>query len=456
VTSRSAPQTPFLRPRFPNAPGTPSGDRLVPAPSDPALARRCATPALQGRHVIVVGVDYAPGAGGQGGTAHYTTAIAEHLATSASAVTVLSGVPESAAGRVPSAYRRGLRTAEPGWLTDGPRVVRLRRYAAGRRRGPARHAVHEASFLLNAASAGRRLPADLVLGVTPGAGAAAAAAWLARRCGAPLVTLVQGAPAPDEHLAPALERYALRRSAHVTVASPAFTDRLVAAGVDPARLHLLPLWSRVEAPGTSRAAARAALGWDADRFVAVHAGPLGSQHDGATIVEAARYLAAEDPDGGAQLLFAGEGPPRASLEQQAFGLPGVRFLDAVDDATLPLVLAAADVLVAAEVPGTDAATTSGQLAAYLTAGRAVVAAVPAGGPTAGELRRAGGAGVRVDPGDPAALADALLDLAAAPERRAAMGRAGRRYARAHLSREASLRRLDAVVEAALDLSGERA
>jgi glycosyltransferase involved in cell wall biosynthesis len=60
----------------------------------------------------------------------------------------------------------------------------------------------------------------------------------------------------------------------------------------------------------------------------------------------------------------------------------------------------------------------------------------------------------VEPGDPDALAEAILALAAVGARRAAMARAALRYARAHLGRPAVLRRLELVVDAALAGQGQ--
>ncbi|HEY6798563.1 MAG TPA: glycosyltransferase family 4 protein [Kineosporiaceae bacterium] len=488
MTSRSAPQAP--RRAEPTPP-------LIPAPTPPpdgaaSRATHRSSPhqspphlqGLRGRHVLVVGPDDAPAGGGTSTpVTPYTTAVAEHLAPTAASVTVLTTLPRRPDGRVPAAYRRGLRTSEPGWMSpEQPRVVRLRRYSPRRAAGPGsvRQALGELTFLANAVSAGRRVPADVVIGVSP-AGSAAAAAWLARRAGAPLITVVpltaarttaaadgDGADAAPGRLrgarrrlrrlaarvCPALERYALRHSAQVAAGSDTFRDTLLGAGVEAGRLHLLPAWSPVEPTTLSRVSARRELGWEPGAFLAVHAGPLGHLQDGVSIVEAARRLAGTHDGRWVEVVLVGEGPRRAALEQLAFGVPGVRFVDQADDDALPLVLAAADVLLVAETWPGGAATASGQLAGYLAAGRPVVAATWPGSPTGGELRRAG-SGIVVPPGDPAALARALRELCAAGGRRAAMGRAAVRYARAHLGRDASLRRLETIVDAALAESRSR-
>lgn len=440
------------------------------------------TDRLRGRRVLVVGLDYSPTAMP---VAPYTTGIAEHLATLAAGVTVLAGLPERADGRFAAPYRRGLRFPDPGWQSpEAPRVIRLRHAPAVAAR-PLRQAWHELTFLVAVALGGRRVDADLVVSVTPSAGGAAAAARIATRRGVPLVTVVQGmvqgavpgvVPGTAASRSPAraglaarvaaalvgrLETYALRRSREIAVTSEAYRPAVLAAGVDPERLHLMPNWTPLRAAGESRRAAREALGWPLDRFTVVHAGPLSHRQDLGTVVEAARLLAereaavepspdlsqAPNPAGPVSVVLVGDGPQRAYLEQQAFALGNVRFLD-TDDDVHALVLAAADVLLVAE-PGAGAPAVPGQLAAYLSAGRPVLAAVPESSAISFELRRAGGAGLRIEPGDPVALADAMAALRAVPRQRGLMGRTALRYARSQLSRAAALRRLELVVDSAL-------
>ena len=488
MTSTSASWTPGSAPTR-----TELGVRLGLAPSS--------TPLLHGRHVLVVGIDYDPAGSG---IAPYTTGLAEHLATVAAGVTVLTGIPRRPDGQVPAPYRSGLRFADPAWcFPEGPRVIRLRPGSPGGT-GWFRRILADLGFFANAVAGGRHLDPDLVIGVTPTPAGAAAAAHLARRAGAPLITVVQGTAVAATgtrgsadrgrkagagattrgaglalRLAAAMERYALRHSTEVAVVSEAFRPAALAAGTPAERLHLLPNWTRVTPVTESRQSAREALGWPLDRFTVVHAGPIGPRQDLGTAIEAARLLALRSEAvagqarhtmggrtggrsrqglaewdravlaGAIDLVLVGDGSQRGALEQQAFGLLNVRFQDAMDADTHPLALAAADVLLVAESPSTDARSTPGLLASYLSAGRPVLAAVGDGGPTGCELRRTGGAGLRVEPGDPEALAEALISLQSATVERGVMGRAALRYARAQLGRPASLRRLDLIVEAAL-------
>ena len=142
----------------------------------------------------------------------------------------------------------------------------------------------------------------------------------------------------------------------------------------------------------------------------------------------------------------GDGSQRPDLERQARGVAAVRLLPPVDDALYPVALAAADVLLVHERPSVRDMSLPSKLTSYLTSGRPVVAAVVPGGATDGEMARAG-AGPRVPAGEPAALLEAVLALAADPDERARLGVSGRVYAARELSREAAHRRsLDFVAD----------
>lgn len=89
-----------------------------------------------------------------------------------------------------------------------------------------------------------------------------------------------------------------------------------------------------------------------------------------------------------------------------------------------------------------------KLTSYFAAGRPVVASVAAAGGTAQEVERSG-AGVLVTPEDPGALLNAVRALAEDPRGADALGAAGPRHVAAHLSRDAGLARIDALIDEAL-------
>jgi glycosyltransferase involved in cell wall biosynthesis len=86
-----------------------------------------------------------------------------------------------------------------------------------------------------------------------------------------------------------------------------------------------------------------------------------------------------------------------------------------------------------------------KLTSYFSAGRPVLAASQSDGATAAELKRSGGAGLLVRPGDPQILSAAIARLREDKAWRAAMGGAGLVYAHTRLDRETTMLILDELV-----------
>ena len=134
-------------------------------------------------------------------------------------------------------------------------------------------------------------------------------------------------------------------------------------------------------------------------------------------LEACRLVHAARPD--ARVLLIGEGPCRRELERRTaeIGLEGmVHLLGSRGD--VPALLALADLLV---LPSLQEGFPNAVLEA-MAAGKPVVASRVGG---VSEAVIHGSTGLLVPPGDPAALAGAILELLDDPARAAAMGRAGR-------------------------------
>ena len=88
------------------------------------------------------------------------------------------------------------------------------------------------------------------------------------------------------------------------------------------------------------------------------------------------------------------------------------------------MLEAADVLLINQRPAIQEMSLA-KLTSYFAAGRPVLAAVAATSETARELEPAE-AGIRMEAGEPTALARAIVDLKASPDRGEALGSNGRR------------------------------
>lgn len=133
------------------------------------------------------------------------------------------------------------------------------------------------------------------------------------------------------------------------------------------------------------------------------------------LLEAWPAVAASLP--GARLVLAGSGPDAPWLEQATLGLPGVALVDRrLDDRATAQAFLDADLVVLPYIE----ASQSGVLALAAAFGRPVVAS------EVGDLAatvRATGMGLLVPPGDPPALAAALLRALADPDERARLAAA---------------------------------
>ena len=139
-----------------------------------------------------------------------------------------------------------------------------------------------------------------------------------------------------------------------------------------------------------------------------------------------------------RFAFVGEGADKERLQRRVaeLGLRNVSLLPGVPHDQIPALYAAADICL---VPLRDVPLFSvfipSKMFEYLAAGRAVVGSVA--GEAAQILREAGAQ--LVPPEDSVALADAIEELAADPERREAMGRQGRCYVEKYFDRAAQAR-----------------
>jgi glycosyltransferase involved in cell wall biosynthesis len=225
-----------------------------------------------------------------------------------------------------------------------------------------------------------------------------------------------------------------RRATRVAIVSPRFRDYLEAGGVDPARIDLVPNWSRPLTAAWSPAETRARFGWGTSTVV-VHGGNIGLKQGLEQVVAAARVAA--DRGLNVRFVLVGDGSQRADLEREAAGLANVSFLGIQSDPIYAAVLRAADVLLLSERSTTVDMSLPSKLTSYFAAGRPVVAAVHPDGATAREVERSG-AGVVVPSGDADALLASVEQLRLRGDYSQALADAGPRYASVALDRERAL------------------
>jgi glycosyltransferase involved in cell wall biosynthesis len=219
-----------------------------------------------------------------------------------------------------------------------------------------------------------------------------------------------------------LERLLDRVTDAYLVNCEAITAELVAHGGLPrAKIGIVPNGidlARLPPFATERAAARRAAGLAPERRLVAQVGRLAPQKDYPTFLRAAATVAAAVPD--VDFLVVGEGPLRPELEALAgtLGLgTRVRFLGLRND--VPAILAAVDVLaLTSQFEGFP------NVVMEAMATGAVVVATDVGG--CRELVVPGETGMIVPPGDPAAVADAVVAVLHDPPHAVQMAAAARR------------------------------
>lgn len=358
-------------------------------------------------------------------------------------VTVLTGMPNHPTGVVPERYRRRIRVQE---AVDGYRIVRTWLYATPNKGMLKKTLGHLSfmvtSFLLGMVPTGR---ADVVVVSSP-TFFSVFSAWALARCKrASLVVEVRDLwPAIFVELGvfrnhrlirllESLELWAYRAAAAVVVVTEGFRDDLIRRGVPEAKVHVVPNGADLERFGGDVAddAARARLGAGPGDTLVLYIGAHGISHGLEAVADAAAKLTGER----IHFAFVGEGAAKDRLEARVrdLRLTNVTLHPGVAREEVPRFLAGADICL---VPLRDVALFSSfipsKMFEYLAASKAVIGSVR--GEPARILEAAGA--VVVGPEDPGALADAVRDLAADPERRAAMGRQGRAYVAQHYDRKA--------------------
>jgi len=398
--------------------------------------------ALEGARIVVIGVNYAPESTGIG---PYTTGLTRHLSEAGAHVHVITGVPHYPNWAASRGYRTGLMWREQH---DGIAVSRGRHYIP-RRPNAMKRILFDASFALTAGLLTSHVAADAVIGVTPGLGALPAAVHLSRRTRTPLAVVVQDlaglaaeqsgirGPAAMFSFGRRLESRWLRQADLLGVISPDFVEVLTKSGIDSGRLFELRNYTHIVPDDRSPRHARKALGWRDEDFVVLHSGNMGLKQDLGNVLAAAQL--ADQTSSSVRFVILGDGSQRTHLERAAAGIRSVEIATSVPDDLYPAALAAADVLLLNERPSVKNMSLPSKLTSYLSAGRAILAAVRADSAAAMEVGRSGG-GIVVPPGDPAALLAGAMQLQENQDLRRRLAEKGRKYASAELSETAAAQR----------------
>lgn len=236
-------------------------------------------------------------------------------------------------------------------------------------------------------------------------------------------------------VAKALERFLYRRAAHVIALSPGMVEGVVAEGVVPERVHMIPNSCDLDLfhPGEKDEDFLASLGVPNDAFVVGYAGAIGpSNAVEAQVPEAARILHERGRDD-IVFVIAGDGKCLPALREATAGLPNVKLVGSLPKKDVPTLTRSADVLMTlfADVP-ILATNSPNKFFDGLASGRPMIVNSPG---WTKDLVEEHDCGLYVPAGDGRALADALERLAADREVLERMGRNARRLAEERFGRD---------------------
>jgi len=392
--------------------------------------------------VAIISLNYAPE---RTGIARYTASLAQGLARRGHDVHVITTHPHYPDWKIEPGYGEWRRDE----LLDGVRVRRVRHFVPKRPSWIPR-ALAEISFGIRAVFSPWGRP-DVVVLPSPALFASALVLLRARLFARGAATVVwvqdlyslgasetQGSEGSAVAALSRVESATLRSADGVALIHPRFRDRVVESlGVAPERAGVIRNWTSVAAidKAIDRDAVRLRLGWNPGETVVMHTGNMGVKQGLENIVEMARL--AEAIQLPVRVVFTGGGSQKAKLVELAHGLTNVVFLDSLPDGEFEEVLNCADVLLLNEKPGVAEMAVPSKLTTYFSTGLPVVAATDSSSISAAEIESSGG-GLRVDPGDPAALLEAVSRLRADSQLRARLGMAGLAFRDAYLAEDAAI------------------
>lgn len=395
--------------------------------------------------VTIIGLNYAPE---PTGNAPYTTSLAEGLAASGHAVTVVTGYPHYPMWRRSPEYTGWARSE----LINGVRVKRLRHYVPTK---PSLiNRMHmELSFGLRVMFARWGKP-DAVLVVSPAlfsSGMAiartklrpnrpAVGLWVQDIYSRGIVETRAGGSVVAKAMS-AFESAILRGADGVAAIHDRFKNFIVdSLAVAPERVKVIRNWTHLPAsPASGQAEMRERLAWNPDDIIVLHAGNMGMKQGLENVIDAARI--AEESNSRLKFVLMGDGNQRRKLEEMATGLRRIDFIDPLPGDEFQIALSAADFLLVNELPGVKDMAVPSKLTSYFNAGVPVVAATDDGSVTAAEIEASGG-GLRVDAARPEKLVTELERLSQQTQKKLDMATNGLKFRQVTLSEGTAIAHYD--------------
>lgn len=398
--------------------------------------------------ILIHGINYAPD---EIGIPKYTTEMAEWFAARGHQVRVVTAPPYYPAWKVPSGYKRLRRWRE---TLNAVSIVRSPIYVPANPTGLKR-LVHLASFAITSALPTMLIATfwrpNVVMGIAP-ALTSAPATWMAARLGGGAawlhiqdfeldaafeMGLLKGKK--SRGFAETIEKWILRRFDRVSTISKKMMEGLENKGVNPKSIRELRNWVDVDAiqPMPEPSPFRAEWKASADDIICLYSGNIANKQGLEIIIDAADHLAEQEH---IKFVVCGQGSGHAAFSAQAQSRPNITMLPLQPFERFNALLNAADIHMLPQKGGAADLVLPSKLTGMLASGRPVVATADDGSGLAVEVE---GCGITTPPEDAKAFANAILELAAKPERRDTLGKSARAAALARLDVNAILARAEA-------------
>ena len=238
---------------------------------------------------------------------------------------------------------------------------------------------------------------------------------------------------PARVMARLLEKFAYATADRIVVHSNGNRDQLLSQGVGENKIVVVPNWVDTDAitPGKRENPFRMEHNLQ-DHFVVSFAGVMGIAQGLDTVISAAQILKSNHR---IKFLLAGDGANVQNIKQRVHDqkLDNVVIIPMQAREVYGELLRASDLCLVTLDSRLKTPVVPGKLQSIMAAGRPVMASVSDGGDVPKILNETG-CGVVVDPSDPKAMADAILELTGKPGLLKNMGEAGRKYAEANYSK----------------------
>ncbi len=249
-------------------------------------------------------------------------------------------------------------------------------------------------------------------------------------------------------VAKGIERFLYRHSTDVVALSPGMVAGVIAEGVSPAHVHLVPNCSDLDLfhPGPKDEAFLGTYGIGPDVFIVGYAGAIGPSNAVEDIVPEAARILNDRGRNDIAFIIAGDGKSLPALQAGVEGLPNVHFVGPLPKKDVPVLTRSADVLMTlfADVP-ILATNSPNKFFDGLASGRPMIVNSPG---WTRELVEECECGFYVPAADGIALADVIERMADDPDEVTRMGRNARQLAEERFDREDQAQRLLDILQVA--------